>query len=493
MDVYEASRIIEGYLREEYGKLLAHGSIERYRAALGQVWRAPVLCRAGEEEFQVGYVAVDDSGEIVEPVLPEELVAAIRAAAQSQAGEPVADELKAWEEELASELAEEEFAQPEQAVGPLEVEGQEDAEALWDRVEELLGKGDEASLLEARNLLPRILVFPEHRAVALSELAWVEMQLGHRDLALDYLEAAAREFADQADVESLRLLCEKVEELVGTEAFQGSVFHKLLLETDARVRPVAGLAQVPVLSGLEPELHEAVEGASDLVVVEPGQDLLREGEPSLNVFFVREGRLAVLVAAPSGELRPITMLLPGDLVGESSVLVEGEPTCNATVRAEERSVLWRVAAREMLALFARFPGLRDRVAAARELRNIHSFMSLHPTLGGLEDAYRFAVIGCILGVETFGPGTVVVPAGEPPQAGYLVLRGAVAQKVGGRTIRIFGPDDFLGFRDALHGIASECEYVALESTTLVMFDAERLRQVALDAPPHVATVLERLE
>ncbi len=498
----QAAAILEVFLKEEYGRFLSIGPVETHRGAAGIVWRAPVFCRTPDEEFEVGTLAVDDAGQIVDALPAAELVAAIRGAGGQQSsssaveeGAPQEDlsEADSWAAELAEELVEEGVvSEPSSPSLSLELP-EDDPEALWQDVESLLEQEGEESLLAARELLPRMLVFADHRAIALSELAWVEMQLDHKDLALDYLEAAAREFADKADLASLKLLCDKVREIIGEEQYQGSLFDNLLRKTEARVQPVANLPDVPVLSGLSDDLVSAVEAWASVIEVEAGEDLLEEGSPSLNVYFIRSGRMSVLVHTPSGGDKTITMLLPGDLVGESSVLSSSNPVCNATVRAEEPTSLWRIPGEALLTVFGSFPQLKQRLAAARELRSIHGFMSLHPTLGELEDVFRLGIIGCITEARHLPPQQVVIKPGQPPESGYLVVRGAVAQRIGGQTLRIYGPDDFLGFRDSLHGIASECEFRTLEDTVLMVFEGECLRALALDAPPHVAATLERLD
>ncbi len=499
----QAGAILDAFLKEEYGRFLHLGEVETHRGAAGIVWRAPVLCGTGQEEFEVGTLAVDEAGQVVDALPPAEVVAAIRAASptgQGGAGESSEEvgadtlsEADAWAADLAEELVEEGVVSAASS-SPVTLDlPEDDPDAVWAQVEQLLDGSDEESLIAARELLPRMLVFSDYRAVALSELAWVEMQLGHQDLALDYLEAAAREFSDRADVTSLRLLCDKVRELVGEERYSGGVFDNLLRKTEARVQPVANLADVPVLSGLSDDLVSAVDAWASVIEVDQAKNLLEEGSPSLNVYFIRSGRMAVLVRTPSGGDKTITMLLPGDLVGESSVLSPSNPVCNATVRAEEPTSLWRIPGEALLTVFGSFPQLKQRLAAARELRSIHGFMSLHPTLGELEDQFRLGIIGCITEARHLPPQSVVIAPGAPPRAGYLVVRGSVAQRIGGQTLRIYGPDDFLGFRDSLHGIASECEFRTLEETVLMVFDGERMRTLALEAPPHVASVLERID
>lgn len=459
----------------------------------------------------MGQVGVDASGEVVEDFTVEDLAIAFRSSqgisigegapvgVSQQPAEEQAEPLdeqgseevgEGWGADLVADLADvlASDSPEDDALGRLEAT----AEEVWQEVESLLSQGTEEALLRARQRLPLLLSAQEERGVVLSQMAWVEMQLDERRLGLDYLEAAAREFADSADIESLELLCEKARDIVGEEAFAQSLFNRLLRETRSRVAPVDRLAQVPVLAGLDGGAVEGLDGAAELIDISADAALLREGEPSLNVFFVKRGRLGVRLEAPDGTLKTVANLLPGDLLGESSVLSEEEAYCNATVHTEEDATLWRVEGDEMRRLFRDHPKLKERVSQAREMRRIHSFLSMHPEVGELEATVRERLLGCIDTIVRIEGGAVLAKAGELPPAAYIVINGAVEQRIQDRAIRLFGPDDFIGFRDTLHGIASECEFVILDDTSLVAFDPERLRTLGLESPPNVVAVLERL-
>jgi CRP-like cAMP-binding protein len=91
------------------------------------------------------------------------------------------------------------------------------------------------------------------------------------------------------------------------------------------------LAALDLFGGIETKaLHELAERA---VVrrLATGQLLFAEGDPSDHVVLVRSGRLRVLVTSERGDELVLTVLGPGDVVGELSVL-DGMPR-SASVEA----------------------------------------------------------------------------------------------------------------------------------------------------------------
>ena len=439
MTSQEAIQHIETYLPEQFGRMVELREVALIRRVSGRVWRGRAVCVLEEGELDVGFVGVDEAGMLVEKVGVKDLVETIRARGEDEAKQegagaprsptPSMEEAMAWQADLAMEFGGEGFGDDE---GP---ETQMEVEEIWEKVDELLAEATKESLVSARELLPRLLEDPDVRGAVLSQMAWVEYELGEEGLSLDYLEAAAREFADAADLQSLELLSRKVEEMLGEERFRESVFYRLLRETRGRMEPLQSLSQVPVLSGIEAETLEEVAAITERIVVPADTPLLKEGDPSLHVFFVKSGRLTVRVQAPDGSLKAIANLLSGDLIGETSVLSETAAHCNATVHAEVETELWKIEASKMRGLFESSSRLRSRVSQARELRRIHSFLSLHPDVGELEAVTREGLMGCIEGIIQKKAGQTLVEAGQLPPAAFIVVDGAVEQRIQGRTMR----------------------------------------------------------
>lgn len=531
MTTEEAVELIQQFLKEGFGKMLQMRSVSVHRTAAGRVWRADVVCMTAEGEMPVGQLGVGESGEMVEPISVDDLISVFQSCVPQQPGQlqvaphpdggfaaldedpeeegtvdplaglessgssapsgtPQASSEEAFDFDLG--LDDDESPPPDAADQALDMIT-DSFDEVWNQVAELLeSEPTDDELTKARDLLPRLLSHPDQRGKVLSAMSFVELQLGHQQLALEYLEASARELADDADLHSLEGLCRDVLDLWGVDTLANSVFERLLHETKMRLSPLDSIGQIPFLAGLSWEALQSLNHQAEEVTLEADRDLLREGDPSVNVFFVREGRLSVLLEAPDGAMRAITKLVPGDLVGESSVLSEGQAFCNATVHTEQRTTVWLLDGQKMRELFARFPELKQRIGQARQMRQIHSFLSMHQAVGELDATVRDSLLGCISEVEDHARGHILIPAGQMPQAAYLVVNGAVQQRIQDRVMKLYGQDEFLGFRDSLHGISSECEFVAIQDSTVARFSAERLMELGLNSPPNVVAILERL-
>jgi len=111
----------------------------------------------------------------------------------------------------------------------------------------------------------------------------------------------------------------------------------------------------------------------------------------------------------------------------------------------------------------------------------------------LDARVRDKLLGCLVGIRRAQPDEALNLPGEQPSMVFLVAEGRVECSVPGSPPRTFGPDSFLGLRDALHQLPSEGTFVATEESRLLCFDPQGLRALAADAPPDVVAVIERLD
>jgi len=97
------------------------------------------------------------------------------------------------------------------------------------------------------------------------------------------------------------------------------------------------LSQVPIFGGLPPPLLEQIIAASAVHRVEPGVQLIGEGELAKNVFVVLEGELEICKRGTNGAEFRLAVLKRGDCVGEMS-LIDIQPR-SATVRTLTSALL----------------------------------------------------------------------------------------------------------------------------------------------------------
>jgi CRP-like cAMP-binding protein len=477
----QAWETMSAFLVREFGRLLEVRDVRRIRRVVGEGWTITVVLHARSGDLHIADVLVDESGGMSPVIDANTIVAAIDRTRTPQPPPPSED---------MGEM--DGFGAGDDEGDALDaLEMNEDPADI--RAARAIARGDPASLREARDLLPRLLADHEQRGATLLTMAEVEMKLGESSLAKGYLEAASRELSDRFDMPALERCASVALDLLGKEAFATSAIHGLLAQSRARLKPIAHIMESRSFAGLPESLRAAIEPHVTLRTLAPGEDLVREGEPSKSVFVVHSGLLGVWLEKPSGGQWLVRCCFPGWLVGESSVLQENA-RCTATLRAERVSEVWTVPADATRAAMAQFPEFAERIAATKQLHRIDSFFSMHETMGQLDVQVRDEMLSCLQRLETFETETTLLQANEAPRVACLVARGQVQLFEPGKpgAVGVVQADGFYGVRDAIHEIAAGVEAIASPGSTVAFFDAERLRALCLRSPAHVVAVLERL-
>ncbi|HUT77921.1 MAG TPA: cyclic nucleotide-binding domain-containing protein [Polyangia bacterium] len=492
MELEQARAIIAGWVAEEYGRLFLLGETVVLRRATGRVWSSALLFTASTGEHQVGAVALDEHGRIAERPTNDELLAAfvaLTAARDTGHGGGGDDDFSdlGMDGELAGFAAEFDGGPRESVYDTV------DHSVLEEMVQSLVATGEREKLLQAREILPQLLDRSEGRGHVLRQLGELELLLGELDLGVGYLEAAAREFHDVADLESLEHVAGLVAQVLGEERFGSSPIRGQLEIIRARLRPIDRIDQAPVFIGLGVEDLFALEGIGIEAIAPPGTEVLREGDPATFVFVVKRGVLSIRLATGANESRLVRTCFPGDLIGESSVLGGGGATCSATVLAESPCVLWQFTGAQIRELGAEYPRILGRIQSAATLHRLDSFLSTQKTTEVLDVSVRDRILGCINGVRRAAQEEVLSPSGDLPVGVYLIADGVVEYRVAGQPPRTYEADTFFGLRDTLHELTLEGEFVAATPCLLVSFDADQLRSIAADATPEVIAVLDRLD
>jgi CRP-like cAMP-binding protein len=122
------------------------------------------------------------------------------------------------------------------------------------------------------------------------------------------------------------------------------------------------LVAVPLLSELSEEELLAVVRGLQLLVYEPGQIIITEGQPGQSVFVLTSGRVKVFVRNPSGHDVEVGELREGDFFGEISSL-SGRPR-TATVTAGERCELLELDKETVDSIARKHQHVRDMLDAA---------------------------------------------------------------------------------------------------------------------------------
>ena len=483
-EVWEA---VADVLREPFGRLLDVRDVRRVRRVAGDAWVVTVVLAAQSGDLHVADLTVDDAGAISPTISAEHVIEAVKRAERASHAPPaMPDELSDFGGGLDDDAEDE--------TDGLEVLAEMQEEPVENRVSAALARGDDKSLNEARELLPRLLADHDRRGTTLLTMAAVEMKLGEPKLAREYVEASAREFADRFDLDSLEKAAVLALELIGRDAFGGSTVHALLEQSRTRLKPFFSIFDTRSFAELPEDLREKLAPSIHLRTLTPGETLVSEGEPSRKVFVVRSGLVGVWLEKPSGGQWLVRCCFPGWLLGEGSVLGGPSPKCMASLRAERVSEVWTVDAESIRAIMEQDLAFGQRIAETKQIHRIDSFFSMHETMGQLDVQVRDEMLSCIQRLETFKEETVLLPANEIPKVACLVARGSIALvQAGNETpVGVIEADSFYGVRDTIHRIAPSVAAVARPGTTVAFFEGKRLQALCERSPEHVVAVLERL-
>jgi CRP-like cAMP-binding protein len=146
---------------------------------------------------------------------------------------------------------------------------------------------------------------------------------------------------------------------------------KDVLDRFTRERLIKNLMQTsplftPFTKAQQSDLLRRFEGHE----VDPGTEVIREGEPGQGLFVVLTGKLEVVAGAASGDPVVLARLQTGDICGEMSLLAN--QLTSATVRAVSRATVLFLAREYVERLTAAIPEVRDyfnAVAAQRAKDN----------------------------------------------------------------------------------------------------------------------------
>lgn len=500
MDQMQAREILSRHVKDSFGKIVELREVSVVRRACGRAWTGDLYCVTRGGEARVGRLEVSDEGAIVGGFGVEDLIEALRgleveggrismAKAEPVPGTRAENDFSGLSSGK-GEFAADPVPAGEELDGLFNGLGQDDLRARIDRLLSSLSRND---LLAARELLPQLLAAAEGRGKVLFEMGELELRLGEIDLAVNYFEAAAREFADGADIEALGRVAERTYAVLGAESYARSSIKALFDHARSSLKPLDRLRGAPIFAGLAAEEMFELEGGAHDMFARQGEDVLKEGDPARSAFVVRSGLLSIRLEAPDGSSRVVRCCYPGAFVGETSVLGKPGATCTATVRAECATTLWRFEGARLRQLCAASKEVRARVESARVLHHLDSFLSMNEVTLSLDTRVRDRLLGSIETIRGAALGEVLSKAGELPRTVYLVAEGTVESRGPGEETRVYPADSFVGLTDTLHGLAPEGDLVAGADCRLVCFEAGALRALAMDAPPEVVAVLERLE
>jgi CRP-like cAMP-binding protein len=239
------------------------------------------------------------------------------------------------------------------------------------------------------------------------------------------------------------------------------------------------LAATPLFAGLSSEVLEALVGNLELVELEPGQLLFREGDPGDALYVVVEGEVSVrTMGPPVGEEQ---RLGPGAFLGEVALLTD-QPRA-ATVTAVTMAELLRIDRGTLADVLGEHGDMLRAVLRFVRDRLVERWMRMSPLFRPFDDAQRAELASRFSFLE-IDAGTQLLAAGQRPDGLYIVLAGEFMVHRGSRLITMLGPGELIGETALLSGGAVRSDVVARGKALALCLPAATFREVIM-IHPHV--------
>jgi CRP-like cAMP-binding protein len=249
------------------------------------------------------------------------------------------------------------------------------------------------------------------------------------------------------------------------------------------------LAATPLFAGLPMETMEALIARLELVTLERGELVFREGDFNDALYIISEGEIALSSEGPPRV--EMSRIGPGAFFGEVSLITEGPSpaTAAAIAPATELIKIDRAAMNsvigdhpDVLRVVLRF--VRDRLVD----RLVRTSPLFRPFDEGerreLADRFRFLEID---------RGALILTSGQRADGLYIVLAGRFeVQRDGGTRVGL-GPGDLIGETSLLTGEKVSSPVMALTKSLALCLPAVQFRELIMTHPHVLEYVGEQVE
>jgi len=198
------------------------------------------------------------------------------------------------------------------------------------------------------------------------------------------------------------------------------------------------LARIPLFHRLEAEELESLVQRMQLEHYEPGQNVVRQGDPGETFYVIRHGHASVHVADASGVENRVDRLSTGDCFGEIALL-ENVPR-TASVRGETHLAVLTLSARDFQGIINKTSQTGDRIIP---FVRYGTFLSRVPLFSDLPTA-SILLLAQQLKEELISAGLDVIREGEDGDRFYLLKEGRVEVVKNGEVIADLTTGDYFG-------------------------------------------------
>ena len=220
---------------------------------------------------------------------------------------------------------------------------------------------------------------------------------------------------------------------------------------------------------------------------EPGDVVLREGEPGDACFLLTAGAVRVLKRdplAPRGDLLEVTRLRPGTLFGEFALLADRRR--HATVVASEPSRALEIPRRLIQRIVKSYPEMKPILEAYFRERMISNLLATAPFLRAVEPAVRADLFAQFVPMRVEA-GEAIVVQGDRAGGFYLVVLGGVEiskSLPGDRSVLLatLGEGAYFGVLSLLRGDVARASVLASGNTELAMLPPQSFYDLIAENP-----------
>ncbi|MBA3817762.1 MAG: cyclic nucleotide-binding domain-containing protein [Deltaproteobacteria bacterium] len=239
------------------------------------------------------------------------------------------------------------------------------------------------------------------------------------------------------------------------------------------------LAATPLFAGLPSDALEALVEHLDLVTLEAGEQLFREGDPGDALYVIVEGEVSVQAEGPPRV--EMARLGAGSFIGEVALMTDQprSATVSAVSPAEllriDRGTLARVLGSHGDVLRAILRFVRDRL--------VDRWMRTSPLFRPFDEEQRAELAAKFTFLE-IDDETRLINAGTKPDGLYIVLAGNFMVQRAGSTLATLGAGDLIGETALLSGGAFKSDVLARGKSLALYLPAPEFREIIM-THPHV--------
>ncbi len=251
-------------------------------------------------------------------------------------------------------------------------------------------------------------------------------------------------------------------------------------------------------------LEQAAETASFLqrpktVMLREGEYLLRQGEPSSDVYLLQEGELCAWCSFP-GQNKPVLVghIRARSVVGDIAYFMDGKRSADLLASSDCRLLKFPVKTFSRLLLAD--AGLQESWQRHAEIRLRMLKLCMNPMLAAVPENLRFYLAEHAIS-QHFATFAIIASEGKPIEWVDMVVSGLVRRIVEGHTgdshiFTAIRPGELAGWEASMHGhsgFSSDTHLtslIAMEDTELIRIPMEIFREV-LDLHPPLRTTVSR--